>query len=272
MDAGELYGLPLERFVPERTALSKLLRSQGQRDDAAAVAKLAKPSVAAWAVNQLVRTQHRAVAELFDAGDALQRAQAEVIAGRGSASGLREAADRERAAVRALGAAARGLLTAEGHGLTPATLERVTETLHAAALDESARQEVREGCLTRELKHIGLGAVQAVQAGEAPRPRPTRPARAQPRSEQTARAASEARERAVRLEAARKAETEARRTAERTATELERAQEQRERAAASLREAEQTLHDAEQALREAKERAAQAARAHERARRALERA
>ncbi len=67
----ELYGLPLERFVPERAALVKALRAEGRREDAAQVAKLRKPSVAAWAVNQLVRTQGRAAAELFAAGDAL---------------------------------------------------------------------------------------------------------------------------------------------------------------------------------------------------------
>ena len=49
MDARDLYGLPLERFVPERTALGKALRSEGKREEAAAVAKLVKPSVAAWA-------------------------------------------------------------------------------------------------------------------------------------------------------------------------------------------------------------------------------
>src|SRR5947209_12895465 len=157
MDAHELYGLPLERFVPERSALAKALRAEGRRTEAAEVAKLPKPSRAAWAVNQLVRTQRRAVTALFEAGDALQRAQAEVIGGRGDARALREAAERERAAVKRLSDAARGLLTDEGHGLTPATLDRVSETLHAAALDDDARKQVEHACLERELRHIGLG-------------------------------------------------------------------------------------------------------------------
>ena len=76
MDVNDLYGLPLERFVPERTALARGFRSAGRRDEAAAVAALRKPSVAAWAVNQLIRTQRRAVADLFQAGDALREAQA----------------------------------------------------------------------------------------------------------------------------------------------------------------------------------------------------
>ncbi|MGH2841808.1 MAG: hypothetical protein ACRDKY_13385, partial [Solirubrobacteraceae bacterium] len=79
MDASDLYGLPLDRFVPERGALAKALKSEGRRDEAAGVAGLRKPSVAGWAVNQLVRTQGRDVQELFDAGDALRDAQADLL-------------------------------------------------------------------------------------------------------------------------------------------------------------------------------------------------
>src|SRR5579859_2071490 len=125
MDARELYGLPLERFVAERTALVRALRAEGRREEATRVAELAKPSVAAWAVNQLVRTQSRAVSALFEAGDALQQAQADVLAGRGSASALREAAEAERGAVEVLLKLARGLLSSEGQVLGPVTLEWV---------------------------------------------------------------------------------------------------------------------------------------------------
>src|SRR5579859_3931397 len=118
MDARELYGLPLERFVAERTALVRALRAEGRREEATRVAELAKPSVAAWAVNQLVRTQSRAIAALFEAGDALQRAQADVLAGQGSATALREASEAERGAVDALVAVARGLLSSQGQPLT----------------------------------------------------------------------------------------------------------------------------------------------------------
>ena len=109
MDTEGLYGLPLERFTAERNALAKQLRQEGERDRAAEVAKLQKPSVAAWAVNQLVRTQQRDVTALFKAGDALQKAQADVLAGRGDAGSLRTAADAERAALDGLTAKARGL-------------------------------------------------------------------------------------------------------------------------------------------------------------------
>ena len=68
MEPQELYGLPLERFTEERNALVKELRKEGRREEAAEVSNLRKPSVAAWAVNQLLRTQRRDVAKLFEAG------------------------------------------------------------------------------------------------------------------------------------------------------------------------------------------------------------
>src|SRR3954451_9005490 len=59
-DPDELYGLALEEFVSERDALAKRLRSAGDRAGAEEVKRLAKPSRAAWAVNQLMRSQPRA--------------------------------------------------------------------------------------------------------------------------------------------------------------------------------------------------------------------
>jgi hypothetical protein len=280
MDADDLYGLPLERFVAERTALAKTLRSHDRREDAARVAKLAKPSVAAWAVNQLVRTQKSAVANLFDAGDELARAQAEVISGRGDARRLRDAASRERAAVSALTEAARGLLSSEGHGLTQITLERVSETLHAAALEPLARAQVKDGCLTRELRHVGLGdsATAGVPATVPGRPTARADQRAvlpsastpagaaEPDAGASRRAAERAeRERAKRLQSARRAEADARRASERAARELEAARERRDRAA-------EELSEAEVALKAARDHAQQTELAQRRAKRALDRA
>jgi hypothetical protein len=158
-DPADLYGLPLERFTAERTALAKRLRQEGERDQASEVSKLRKPSVAAWAVNQLVRTQKRGVDELFQAGDALARAQASVLAHRGDRSSLRDAMDAERSALDALVDRARGLLSDGGVELSAARLEQVRETLHAAALDEEARAQVRAGRLERELRYVGLGSL-----------------------------------------------------------------------------------------------------------------
>ena len=82
MEPSDLYGLPLERFTEERNALAKKLRQEGRREQATEVSKLRKPSMAAWAVNQLVRTQRREVEALFKSGDGLQSAQAKLLKGR----------------------------------------------------------------------------------------------------------------------------------------------------------------------------------------------
>jgi hypothetical protein len=260
MQASDLYGLPLDRFVAERGARAKELRREGHREEAASIAALRKPSVAAWAVNQLVRTQRRAVTALFAAGDALQSAQSELLDGRGDAAALREAAERERAALEKLLAAARGLLSSEGHEMTAATLERVSDTLHAAALDDDARARMRDGCLDRELRHVGLGAGPApaprAKARPAPRPKAGTDPRPQARAQQQ--------QQSQRRRAARQAEADARRAAERAERALRTAQERRDRAAELLRET-------QDALAAAYERASAAAEAHRRAQLALKR-
>jgi hypothetical protein len=164
-----LYGLPLDGFVAERDALAKALRADGRRDEAAAVKKLAKPTVAAWAVNQALRTQKKAARELWQAGDALAAAQDAILAGKGSGADLRAAAERERAAVEPLVDAARGLLTASGGDLSEATIERVRQTLHAGAIDAEAREEVASGRATRERAPQGLFGGGEVAAAPAPR-------------------------------------------------------------------------------------------------------
>ncbi len=266
MDADDLYGLPLDRFVPERGALAKALRKDKRRDDADEVAGLRKPSVAAWVVNQLVRTQKKATQELFAAGDALRAAQEDLLAGSGDGRTLRAANERERAAVDALADAARGLLSGEGQEPSDAVIERVAGTLHAAALDEAAREQVREGRLERELRHAGLGLGEDVFAATPPPKAAAPKARAKPQpakeaAEQKPKAkskggaaaaraaererAAEERERAQRAEQARKAaraaEAKARRNAERAGRTLEAAQEEREQAAEALREADEVL-------------------------------
>lgn len=228
METSELYGLPLDRFVAERGALAKAMRADGNRDEATRVGKLPKPSVAAWAVNQLVRTQSREVRALFKAGDALQRAHADLLAGKGDAGELRAAAEREREAVAELTESARGLLSTEGHELTQATLDRISDTLHAAALDDDARGEVQDGCLVRELRHVGLGAFGELAA--AP------PA---PKQDEAKRKAAE------------KVEAERRRIVERANRAVETAQARRDRAADALREAEDDLARARQSAAEA---------------------
>jgi hypothetical protein len=168
-----LYGLALDEFIPQRDALSKELRDSGRRAEATAVKKLGKPTVAAWAVNQAVRSQPRAARDLWAAGDALAAAQEAVLSGKGSGGDLREAADRERAALDPLVEAARGLLTSSGGDLSETTIDRVRATLQAAAIDADAREDVAAGRATRERAPRGLFGGEELAAGAPARGRST---------------------------------------------------------------------------------------------------
>jgi hypothetical protein len=164
-----LYGLALEEFIPARDALSRELRDSGRRGEASAVKALKKPTLAAWAVNQAVRSQPRAARELWDAGDALAAAQEAVLSGKGSGADLREAAERERLALDPLVDAARGLLTSSGADLSSTTIDRVRSTLQAAAIDSDARDEVAAGRAARERAPQGLfGGDEGVAAPPTP--------------------------------------------------------------------------------------------------------
>ena len=257
----DLYGVPLDRFVPERATLVRALRSAGEREQAAAVAALRKPSVAAWAVNQLVRSRRAEVEALLRAGDALREAQAGVLSGGADARDLRAAADRERGTVDDLVDTARGLLSSTGQELSATTLERIADTLHAAALDDDARDQVNDGRLVRELRHVGLGAGLGDAFAAAPaQSRPSRPAKGEAAKQRRAakgetakqRRSAEAaqREREAARKQARAAERDSAREVDRAERLLRVAEDRRDRAAEALRQADEAAAEA-QASREA---------------------
>lgn len=216
----ELYGLGLDEFTAARDARAKELRASGDRAGAAAVKALRKPTVSAWAVNQLARRERDTVASLLAAGEALRRAQSALGEGGGEARVLRDAGRDERGAVDALAAAAAELLGSAGAH----TLEEVRETLHAAASDEEARELVERGRLTKPRQAVGLGGLEAFAASAA---RPPKRAKAAPKGKAApgpkpkpkaderaaARAAAERARRKERVIAARRELKEAERTA-----------------------------------------------------------
>jgi hypothetical protein len=270
VDVDELYGLPPERFVPERNALARELRRAGRRDEAAEVAALRKPSAAAHVVNQLAREHEPRLHRLFEAGDVLTDVQSEVLAGQADGRTLGEAAERERAAVSALVDAARELLAGQGLQASATVLERISDTLHAAALDDEARGPVQQGRLDRELRHVGLGmgaggeAAIASAGGKRSKPPPAkRPPAKQPSAKRKRADETAARRQAEARKRAEAAEADTRRQAERAAKAVEGAERERSRAA-------HALEQAEAAVAEARDEADAADRAHRRAQRELD--
>jgi hypothetical protein len=151
----ELYGSPAEEFVARRDARARELR-KSDRAAADAVKKLRRPSVSAAAVNRLARSSSDDVEALLAAGEALRQAQL----GGGDRDAIRAAAHDEREAVEKL--------VGQAGKLSPAALEEVRETLHAAATDEETRELVRRGVLTEARRAVGLGGFGA--AASAPPP------------------------------------------------------------------------------------------------------
>ena len=157
--ADELYGLPPGEFTRARDARVKELRKE-DREAADAVKGLRKPSVAAWALNQLARRRPKDLDRLLAAGEDLRSAQEELLAG-GDRAAFQEAAAKERELVAGLSGEAAALAGEAGQGGT-GLQEKVAETLHAAALDAETAEELRSGRLVREREAIGgFGATAA---------------------------------------------------------------------------------------------------------------
>jgi hypothetical protein len=170
-----LYGVALDDFVATRTATAKALRGEGRRDEAAAVERLKKPSVAAWIVNRVARDEPDLVAALLEAGSRLR----EVQLAAGAPDELRDAVDAEQSALRGVMRAAEKVAAERASG-SEAVRERVRETLHAAALDADLAEEVRAGVLVREQEAVGFPMGVVIAPGRVTKPAPPKRAAAKP--------------------------------------------------------------------------------------------
>jgi hypothetical protein len=69
-EAEGLYRLPIASFIEARDALAARRRAAGDRDGAARVRALRKPSASAWAVNQLHWWERAALGQFLAAARA----------------------------------------------------------------------------------------------------------------------------------------------------------------------------------------------------------
>jgi hypothetical protein len=162
--AHELYGVPLDEFVAARDVLARELRGAGEREAADSVKRLPKPSVPAWAINRLVRERPDEIAHLLRSGDHLRNVQEWLLRREADPTDLRRAVESERAAVGGLVGRAADVLTAAGRAPRGDVLERIGETLHAAAADAEVRDDVERGRLVRDRASVGLGPTVAAGA------------------------------------------------------------------------------------------------------------
>jgi hypothetical protein len=264
-----LYQLPPDEFTAARNALAKDTGTDG-----ADVRRLAKPPIAAWAINQVYWKRRDIYDALISASNELRKLHKAILSGR--RADIREPAKGHDEAIDAALKAALGILGEEGHAVTDATRQAILTTLRALPGDDPP------GRLTRTLQPGGFEMLAGLsiaspksgggarsfspkaeatkaeatkaEAGTRAKAPPAAKARTDPKAAAQAKAAHEAAARAVRdaEQASSRAEFEAARLTREAA-----------KAAKEVEEAREALETAQQALEDAKATAATTARARE---------
>jgi hypothetical protein len=155
-DIDRLFQVPPEEFTAARNALAKQAGSDG-----AAIKRLQKPPLAAWAVNQLFWKDRDLYDALVKSADALRRAHRGVITGHHAdirAAGKAHDQALDSALKRTL-----SLLAEAGHKSTDATRQAILNTLRALPSEDAP------GRLTRVLQPGGFEMLSGI-APRAARP------------------------------------------------------------------------------------------------------
>ncbi|WP_272499651.1 hypothetical protein [Actinomadura litoris] len=177
--AGELYGVTPDEFVAVRTRLSRRARDEGDAALAKRLGALRRPTLPAWAVNQLARSAADDLGRLLDVGE-------EIRAAWGS-GGLGDLERRRAGLVRDLVRTAGELASAAGRPLRDQAVREVEDTLQAATVDPDVADEVREGRLAQPRSHSGFGPVgfpMPAEGAARPRKAPAKEKRAGTRRKQ----------------------------------------------------------------------------------------
>jgi hypothetical protein len=172
--ANGLYAVPLDDFVAARTAAAKEAAGQ-DKELAAAIKALPKPSVAAWAVNMLALHQPEVLDGLAELGSRMRAAQAGL-----DASALRELGRERRTVLAAAVDTARSVAQQQGRAISDTIAGDVEETLRALTADEGAAAAVRSGRLLKSLSADGVNAADLEGAVAVPGALPAAPPAAAP--------------------------------------------------------------------------------------------
>jgi len=286
-----LYQVPLAEFTAARNALVTRLKKGGRTDEASRIKGLVKPSIPAWAVNQLFWHHRPQFDALLAIGDRFRTAQAAQLQGR--PADVRGPLEERREALSALSRLAAAALTGAGHSPTPDTMRRITSTLEALSVYGNGPEAPRAGRLIDEVDPPGFETLAALvprvggddQAATGPsrlltfrqqqKPAPkAAPAKAEQqkielkaaqaavqdaeRALRAARADAERAEAALKKAAARskdaeREKAEAEKRLEKAAAAADESRQQARKTAAAAEEAAQAIGDAERALDKARQ-------------------
>jgi hypothetical protein len=149
-EVDQLYQVPLGEFTAARNALAKARGAAG-----ADIKSLEKPTLSAWAVNQLYWRERSMYDALVEASMAMRQAHVQVISGHSADVAAAESA---HASIRRDAAqTARRLIEESGEKATPATIDAVAETLQALPAPDTT-----PGRLTKPLKPLSFAALMAL--------------------------------------------------------------------------------------------------------------
>jgi hypothetical protein len=146
--ADALYAEPVGTFTSARDAAAK---AAADKAFGAQIKALKKPSLAAWAVNLLVRREGEQIDQVLELAASL-RAAAESLDG----EGLRTLTRQRRQLTAALTTSAGHLVREHGIKLTAAVADQVEGMLTAAMLDPVAADVVRSGLVVTAFTSTGV--------------------------------------------------------------------------------------------------------------------
>lgn len=155
-----LFRIPLSEFTTARNALATQLRKGGNSAEASRVKALPKPSISAWAVNQLYWRHRKEFDRLLDTGDRFRQAQAARLAGKHT--DVRGPLEARREALATLARLAAGSLESGHHPATPDMMRRVTSTLEALATYGRSENAPPAGRLTDDIEPPGFETIAAL--------------------------------------------------------------------------------------------------------------
>jgi DNA repair exonuclease SbcCD ATPase subunit len=192
-DVDALYRLPLAEFTAARNTLAGRLKQGGRGNEADFVKALVKPSISAWAVNQLYWKHREAFDRLIATGERFRKAQTSRLARK--VADIRGALDARREALSHVSDLATALLRDAGHNPTPDTMRRVVATLEAMSVYASIPDAPRPGRLTHDVDPPGFESLASLISGASMTERTKEPARVT-QSQESGRAATSTRRKA----------------------------------------------------------------------------
>ncbi|WP_232663460.1 hypothetical protein [Pseudonocardia sp. TRM90224] len=212
--ADHLYEVRPDEFVPARDDAVAQAKEQGDKDLAKAIARLRRPTKAAWLANLLARKRSEQLAALISLAGDLADAQRTLDGG-----ALRALSSQRNRLVAAMAREGGRLAHEAGDSAAESVLRELQGILEAALADPNVAAEVQSGRMTRTVAYSGFGPASDPDAVPMPAPRATTPTRSGPaadpapaetadESDDERRREERARERAARKKALDEAERE----------------------------------------------------------------